>query len=85
MDVLGDVATLGKATGADSERAKPTYPAHHGHRGLAGAGALLHAQAIEALAVFGSRADDCAISLIGCCRDTTEMYPYRLCGHGWPG
>src|SRR5580658_9363077 len=27
LDVLGDVSTLGKATGADSARAKPTYPA----------------------------------------------------------
>ena len=26
LDVLGDVATLGKAVGADSERAKPTHP-----------------------------------------------------------
>jgi len=27
LDVLGDTSTLGKATGADSERAKPTHPA----------------------------------------------------------
>ena len=27
LDVIGDASTLGKATGADSERAKPTHPA----------------------------------------------------------
>src|ERR1700689_4684348 len=27
LDLLGDTSTLGKATGADSERAKPTHPA----------------------------------------------------------
>ena len=27
LDVIGDASMLGKATGADSERAKPTHPA----------------------------------------------------------
>ena len=32
LDVLGDIATLGKAAGADSERGKPTHPAIIGVR-----------------------------------------------------
>jgi geranylgeranyl pyrophosphate synthase len=30
LDVAGDVATLGKKTGADAARGKPTYPSLHG-------------------------------------------------------
>jgi len=56
LDVLGDVSILGKATGADRERDKPTHPA------IIGIGAsqervnLLHRQALEALEPFGDSA-----------------------------
>ena len=56
LDVLGDVSTLGKATGADRERDKPTHPS------IIGIGAsqervnLLHGQALGALDAFEGRA-----------------------------
>ena len=57
LDVLGDVSTLGKATGADSERGKPTHPAVIGIQASQERVRLLHAQALEALAPFGARAE----------------------------
>jgi geranylgeranyl pyrophosphate synthase len=57
LDLLGDVSTLGKATGADSERHKPTHPAIIGIEASQERVRLLHAQALEALAPFGARAD----------------------------
>jgi geranylgeranyl pyrophosphate synthase len=57
LDLLGDVATLGKATGADSERGKPTHPAVIGIEASQQRVRLLHAQALEALAPFGMRAE----------------------------
>src|SRR5579871_4826134 len=57
LDVLGDVSTLGKATGADSERAKPTYPAIIGIEASQEWARRLHAQALDSLAPLGSRAD----------------------------
>ncbi|HEY6451025.1 MAG TPA: farnesyl diphosphate synthase [Steroidobacteraceae bacterium] len=57
LDVIGDVSTLGKATGADSERCKPTYPAIIGVESSQERVRLLHAQALAALAPFGIRAD----------------------------
>lgn len=57
LDVTGDVSTLGKATGADSERAKPTHPAIIGITASQQRVRLLHSQAINALAPFGERAD----------------------------
>ncbi|HET9389169.1 MAG TPA: farnesyl diphosphate synthase [Steroidobacteraceae bacterium] len=57
LDVLGDVATLGKATGADTERAKPTYPAVMGITASQEKVRQLHAQALEALNPFGARAE----------------------------
>jgi len=57
LDVIGDVSTLGKATGADSERAKPTHPAVIGIPASQQRVRLLHSQAINALAPFGDRAD----------------------------
>ena len=57
LDVLGDVSTLGKATGADSARAKPTYPAVIGVAASQQRMQRLHDEALEALAPFGSRAD----------------------------
>jgi geranylgeranyl diphosphate synthase type II len=57
LDVIGDPSTLGKATGADRERAKPTHPAVIGIAASQERVRLLHAQAVEALAPFGQRAE----------------------------
>lgn len=57
LDVTGDVSTLGKATGADSERAKPTHPAIIGITASQHRVRLLHSQAINALAPFGDLAE----------------------------
>ena len=57
LDVLGDVSTLGKATGADSARAKPTYPAVIGVAASQQRMQRLHDEALEALVPFGIRAD----------------------------
>jgi geranylgeranyl pyrophosphate synthase len=57
LDVLGDSSTLGKATGADSERAKPTHPAVIGIEPSQERVRLLHAQALASLSPFGSHAD----------------------------
>jgi geranylgeranyl pyrophosphate synthase len=57
LDVTGDALTLGKATGADSERAKPTHPAIIGIPASQQRVRLLHDQAISALAPFGERAE----------------------------
>jgi geranylgeranyl pyrophosphate synthase len=54
--VTGDALMLGKATGADSERAKPTYPAVVGIPASQQRVRLLHNQAVNALAPFGDRA-----------------------------
>jgi farnesyl diphosphate synthase len=56
LDVTGDASMLGKATGADSERAKPTHPAIIGIPASQQRMHMLHAQAINALAPFGDRA-----------------------------
>jgi len=57
LDVTGDVSTLGKATGADSERAKPTHPAVIGIPASQQRVRHLHNQAVDALAPFGDRAE----------------------------
>jgi geranylgeranyl pyrophosphate synthase len=57
LDVLGDASTLGKATGADSERSKPTHPAIIGIGASQERVRLLHAQALDSLAPFGARAE----------------------------
>ncbi len=57
LDVLGDVSTLGKATGADSERGKPTHPAVIGIEASQERVRLLHARAFDALEPFGARAE----------------------------
>ncbi len=56
LDVLGDVSTLGKATGADSQRDKPTHPSIIGIRASQERVNLLHDQALGALDAFGERA-----------------------------
>ncbi|GAC1303135.1 MAG: (2E,6E)-farnesyl diphosphate synthase [Steroidobacteraceae bacterium] len=57
LDVLGDASTLGKATGADRERDKPTHPSIIGIEASQRRVSLLHRQALEALAPFTARAD----------------------------
>ena len=56
LDVLGDVSTLGKATGADRERDKPTHPALIGIQASQERVNLLHRQALDALEPFAERA-----------------------------
>jgi geranylgeranyl pyrophosphate synthase len=56
LDVLGDASTMGKATGADRERAKPTHPAVIGIEASQERVRLLHEQALAALEPFGERA-----------------------------
>jgi farnesyl diphosphate synthase len=56
LDVLGDVSTLGKATGADRERDKPTHPSIIGIEASQERVNLLHSQALDALKPFGERA-----------------------------
>jgi geranylgeranyl diphosphate synthase type II len=55
--VTGDPATMGKATGADRERGKPTHPAVIGIVASQERVRLLHNQAADALAPFGHRAE----------------------------
>jgi geranylgeranyl pyrophosphate synthase len=57
LDVLGDPSTLGKATGADSARAKPTFPAVIGVEASQQRMHKLHAEALAALAPFEAAAD----------------------------
>ena len=57
LDVTGDASVVGKATGADSERAKPTHPAVIGIEASQQRVKLLHNQAMNALQPFGARAD----------------------------
>jgi len=57
LDLIGDPSTLGKATGADRERAKPTHPAVIGIAASQERMRLLHNQAADALAPFGQRAE----------------------------
>ncbi|MGP0055983.1 MAG: polyprenyl synthetase family protein [Steroidobacteraceae bacterium] len=56
LDVIGDVATLGKATGADREHAKPTHPAVIGIAASQERVRFLHNEALDALLPFGERA-----------------------------
>jgi geranylgeranyl pyrophosphate synthase len=57
LDVLGDASTLGKATGADSARAKPTFPAVIGVAASQQRMHKLHAEALAALEPFEAAAD----------------------------
>lgn len=56
LDLTGDVSTLGKATGADRERAKPTHPTVIGIAASQERVRLLHGHALDALVPFGERA-----------------------------
>ena len=57
LDVEGDAATLGKATGADRAKDKPTYPTIAGMAAAKRRCRDLHAHAVEALADFGPGAE----------------------------
>ena len=57
LDVLGDTATLGKATRADHARAQPTHPALLGVAASQERVRRLHTEALEALRPFGASAD----------------------------
>jgi len=57
LDVLGDPATVGKPTGADRARGKPTFPAVLGLAASQERVRLLHGEALEALRPFGPAAD----------------------------
>jgi len=57
LDVTGDASMLGKATGADASRVKPTHPAVIGISESQQRVRLLHNQAVHALLPFGERAE----------------------------
>jgi geranylgeranyl pyrophosphate synthase len=56
LDVEGDASVLGKATGADSKRGKPTYPAVLGVEGARERMHELHARALRSLNILGANA-----------------------------
>jgi len=60
LDVTGDAATLGKATGADAARDKPTYPTLMGLEGARRRSRELVEEAVAALAPLGEGADSLA-------------------------
>lgn len=57
LDIEGDTATLGKPTGADRAKDKPTYPSVAGMEAAKRRCRELHAQAVEAIQDFGAGAD----------------------------
>ncbi len=57
LDIEGDATLLGKATGADASRAKPTYPAVSGLEQARRRAAELAEEALTALAEEGRSAD----------------------------
>lgn len=56
LDVTGDTATLGKASGADAARDKPTYPSLLGLEGARARAGELVEEAVAALAPLGEGA-----------------------------
>jgi geranylgeranyl pyrophosphate synthase len=60
LDVEGDPALLGKTTGADSARRKPTYPSTTGMEAARRRADELHDRAIAALAPLGARGESLA-------------------------
>ncbi|PXX96779.1 farnesyl diphosphate synthase [Halomonas sp. LBP4] len=68
LDVTGDTATLGKASGADAAHDKPTYPALLGLEGARSRARELVEQAITALAPLGSE----GVPLVGLARYMIE-------------
>ena len=60
LDVIGDTQTLGKASGADAARDKPTYPALLGLEGARRRAQELTDEALAALAPLGEAGDPLA-------------------------
>jgi geranylgeranyl pyrophosphate synthase len=56
LDVEGDIGVLGKSTGADAARSKPTYPSTVGLEAAKNRAGTLRDSAIAALAPLGARA-----------------------------
>ena len=56
LDIEGDASVLGKATGADVEHGKPTYPAIAGVEAARARVMTLHARALESLEIIGPAA-----------------------------
>ena len=56
LDIEGDEQLMGKSTGTDAARAKPTYPSIAGLAAAKEKAGLLHRQAVSALEPLGSRA-----------------------------
>jgi geranylgeranyl pyrophosphate synthase len=56
LDVEGDASVIGKATGADSKRGKPTYPAVLGVDAARERMHELHARALRSLNILGANA-----------------------------
>jgi geranylgeranyl pyrophosphate synthase len=56
LDLIGDVSTLGKATGADRQHSKPTHPTIIGIPASQKRVRLLHDEAMSALEPFGASA-----------------------------
>jgi geranylgeranyl pyrophosphate synthase len=56
LDLIGDVSTLGKATGADRQHSKPTHPTIIGIPASQKRVRLLHDEAMSALEPFGAQA-----------------------------
>jgi geranylgeranyl pyrophosphate synthase len=56
LDITSDVATMGKPVRADSERAQPTHPAMIGIAASQERMHRLHMQALDALSIFGEKA-----------------------------
>ncbi len=57
LDVAGETSTLGKNTGMDQYREKPTYPALNGLEESRQRACDLHAEAMDSLSGFDDRAD----------------------------
>ncbi|MGD9341589.1 MAG: polyprenyl synthetase family protein, partial [Chromatiales bacterium] len=56
LDIEGDEQLMGKSTGADAARAKPTYPSIAGLAAAKKKASLLHREAVSALEPLGNRA-----------------------------
>ena len=56
LDIEGDEQLMGKITGADAARAKPTYPSIAGLAAAKKKASLLHREAVSALEPLGNRA-----------------------------
>ncbi len=83
LDVIGDVTTLGKATGADSERAKPRIRPSSAYRPRNSGFAICTVRPSMRWRPSASAPQRCAPSPIGCCRGSTDR-ENRACLAGGP-